>query len=118
MTSFNFDTVVEDRVQKIAKILSHKAREYAADEDRFHNFNTAARIDNTYPERALKGMWMKHLVSVFDLIDWAEAASHKITGELIDEKIGDAINYLILLEGMLLQRKETEKIRMEKRRKG
>ena len=47
---------------------------------------------------------LKHEVSVLDLVEWSESEPTRITEELIDEKIGDNINYLILLEGMLKHR--------------
>jgi len=97
----DFNEVVEARIEKIRKVLANKAGEYAKNDDRYHNFNTAARILGTTPEKALKGMLVKHEVSVMDLIDWAENCPEKLTSGLIDEKIGDNINYLILLEGML-----------------
>jgi hypothetical protein len=99
-----FDGLVNQRLIKIRNILSSKAFEYAKDSDRFHNFNVAARIANTTPEKALKGMMLKHEVSVMDLIEWADSCPEKLTAEMIDEKIGDNINYLILLEGMLKKR--------------
>jgi hypothetical protein len=96
-----FDLVLKHRIEKITSILASKASEYAADTDRYHNFNVAAKMDDETPEQALKGMWKKHLVSVFDLIAWTKDCPERITEALIDEKIGDAINYLVLLEGML-----------------
>ena len=103
MNADQFNQVVDNRCNEIKRILTKKAGEYATDSDRFHNFNVAARIANTTPERALKGMMLKHEVSVMDLIEWADIAPEKLTEALIDEKIGDNINYLLLLEGLLLQ---------------
>jgi len=100
----DFNEIVERRCEKIRKVLTAKAKEYATDINRFHNFEVAGRIDGETPEKALWGMFKKHLVSVMDLIDWCEGKENKITEYLIDEKIGDAINYLILLEGMLQRR--------------
>jgi hypothetical protein len=100
----NFNDLVKERCEKIVSVLASKEKEYAAGEDRFHNFNVAGRISDCSPEKALKGMWMKHIVSVFDLIDWADSDPEKLTSDLIDEKIGDSVNYLILLEGMLKDR--------------
>jgi hypothetical protein len=97
----SFNDIVKERCSKIESVLASKAKEYASDEDRFHNFNVAGRISDCSPEKALKGMWMKHIVSVFDLIDWADSDPEKLTSDLIDEKIGDSVNYLVLLEGML-----------------
>lgn len=99
-----FDLVRGARCKKIEVILGSKAKEYATDTDRYHNFRVAARMANTTPEKALKGMMLKHEVSVNDLIEWSESAPERITEELIDEKIGDNINYLILLEGLLRER--------------
>ncbi|HSH25907.1 MAG TPA: hypothetical protein VLA13_10280 [Massilibacterium sp.] len=42
-------------------------------------------------------MATKHLVSVIDMVESNEVHDP----EYIDEKIGDMINYLILLEGIL-----------------
>jgi len=88
--------------------LIHKAEEYATDGDRYHNFNVAGKILGATPERALIGMWMKHLVSVLDLVEWIDFRPEKLNEEIINEKIGDAINYLILLEGMLNRRVKKE----------
>lgn len=99
MDKNTFDKVVEARLQKISSVLGSKAKEYAR-ADRFYNLKRAAEIMRTTPEHALLGMWSKHLVSVIDLIEGTLPA----TVGTIDEKIGDAINYLILLEGMLLEK--------------
>lgn len=69
-----FDEIVDERCRKIKVILSSKAEEYATEQDRFHNFEIAARKRGITPERALEGMMLKHDVSVMDLIDWVELA--------------------------------------------
>lgn len=99
-----FNNVLDNRLFKIQKVLKEKAKEYSSDNDRYHNFNLAARIADVTPERALFGMMLKHWTSVMDLIDWADDYNKMLTTELIDEKIGDTINYLILLEGLLYAR--------------
>ena len=103
MNAEQFNKIVDARCDKIKATLTKKAGEYASDTDRFHNFTVAARMIDTTPEKALKGMMLKHEVSVMDLIEWADVAPEKLTEALIDEKIGDNINYLLLLEGLLLQ---------------
>ena len=94
-----FDTVCRERLDKIQSILLAKGKEYAKEGDRYHNFKVAARVLGTTQEKALLGMMIKHWVSILDIIEepgnWSD--------EVIDEKIGDMINYLILLEGMLLE---------------
>ena len=94
-----FDKVCNKRLEKIKSVLLAKGKEYAKDGDRYHNFNVAARVLGSSREKALLGMMMKHYVSIIDIIDNPCAWSD----EIIDEKIGDMINYLILLEGMLLE---------------
>lgn len=105
MNNDDFNKLVEVRIAKTREVLFQKNKEYSSDTDRLHNFKVAARIGSKEesPERALLGMWRKHLVSVFDLIDAADRG--EITYEGVrDEKIGDAINYLILLEALLYER--------------
>ncbi len=100
MNSLKFNDIVEQRVESIRSVLVKKGAEYATAHDRFHNFRVAARMNDTTPVKALKGMMLKHEVSVDDLI----YNRCELTKELIEEKIGDNINYLILLEGLLKEK--------------
>lgn len=99
-----FNAILQERWDKIQNTLAYKAEEYATDKDRFHNFKVAGRIGNKTPEQALKGMMLKHEVSVQDMIGWSQTAPEKITRALIDLKLGDNINYLLLLEGLFRER--------------
>ena len=107
MTADDFQIILKRRLKLTENVLGYKAKEYSNDEDRFHNFNVAARWDAESPERALWGMLKKHLVSVQDIVNTIESgtgdAISEISRERIDEKIGDCINYLILLEGIMLE---------------
>ena len=100
MTDKEFDGLIENRIQSIRTVLKSKQEEYAIVSDRFHNFRVAARLENTTPMKALLGMRVKHEVSIRDLVDGNMLLSEK----LIEEKIGDSINYLILLEGLLKEK--------------
>ena len=102
MTPKEFDKVVENRIDQIKKVLAAKAQEYSSDNDRFHNFKVAARIKNCTPEQALHGMMLKHEVSIIDLI--LNPESPNLREDIVNEKIGDMIDYLILLEGLFLER--------------
>ena len=104
-----FEEVMETRLDKIAEVLSAKRKEYATEKSRYHNFEVAARKMGCTPEQALMGIKVKHDVSVDDLVEWAATGDTRLTVELIDEKIGDSVNYLILLEGMLKRRIESGK---------
>ncbi len=96
----DFNIILEERLQKIEEVLGSKAKEYARGKNRYHNFTVAGQMASCTPAQALYGMMLKHMVSVRDLIQ-DHAAGRPLTYDLIDEKIGDHINYLILLEGML-----------------
>ena len=101
-----FNQILKRRMELIEEVLGAKAQEYASNTDRYHNFRVAARMLNTIPEKALIGMLVKHLVSVFDIINSLDGCVRHttLTKELVDEKIGDSINYLVLLEGLLRER--------------
>lgn len=99
MTESQFNAILCERVSKIKATLSHKAKEYAK-EDRLYNFKRSASILGITSEKALLGMFVKHLVSVLDLVE----GTLPLTEEIIDEKIGDSVNYLILLEALLKEK--------------
>jgi hypothetical protein len=98
MNGKDFNEILARRIQEIGRVLDSKAQEYAIG-DRLYNFKRAASILRITPGRALLGMFIKHLVSVMDLVD----GSIPNTKAMRDEKIGDAINYLILLEAILTE---------------
>ena len=100
----DFEDCVVSRTEKTRATLIAKAEEYATSSNRFHNFDVAARILDCTPEKALEGMLLKHIVSILDLIEWSNSDKLKITEEIVDEKVGDTINYLILLEGLFRRR--------------
>jgi hypothetical protein len=95
MNAEQFDEILQNRLESIRQTLGAKAQEYAS-EDRLYNFKRSARIGKETPEEALWGMARKHLVSVIDMVE------HRImpTEHMVNEKIGDMINYLVLLEAV------------------
>ena len=99
MTKKEFDNVVEQRIKKIRTVLKDKQAEYAPGDDAFHNFKEAGRILGTSPEMALMGFMSKHLTSLLDMAKGQQV----MTKANIDEKCGDVVNYLILLEGIMLE---------------
>lgn len=101
MTKDHFNQILEARLEKTKKVLYAKADEYAR-EDRLHNFKRGAKVrgnGRTQAEVCLDYL-TKHLVSVLDLVDDCAAGRLEKVALLKDEKIGDAINYLILLEAI------------------
>jgi hypothetical protein len=105
MNNTDFEKILDTRIKAIRETLAGKAKEYAS-ADRLYNFKRAAEIDQTTPEAALKGMWLKHVVSVLDLISGKlERSEH-----MINEKIGDSVNYLILLEAVLKEKLNSQPV--------
>ena len=105
MNSRDFNHIVQSRLERIQSLLTAKAAEYAPpDSDRLHNFKRAGEMLNCTPEQALIGMWTKHVISILDIVNGL-AKGETYTTDLINEKIGDAINYLILLEALLKEKK-------------
>lgn len=103
MKTSEFDEVVKRAIDRSLNVLVYKAQEYAREDDRLHNFNRGAEIAGETREKVLKGFFLKHLVSVFDIIDDIEKG--KIPSRAyVDEKLGDSINYLLLLEASLVNR--------------
>jgi hypothetical protein len=98
MTHDEFNVILEERIAKMRSVLTKKAKEYA-NEDRLHNFKRAGALRNESPDDSLLGMLVKHWVSIEDLVTWSGETDKAV----INEKVGDAINYLVLLEAVLLE---------------
>lgn len=103
MTPELFNQILENRLDKTRSVLSSKAKEYAVGADRLSNFKRAGAMLKQAPEQALIGMWTKHIISILDIVD--EIDNGKIpTIEILEEKITDAVSYLILLEALMCER--------------
>ncbi len=102
MTSDDFNTLLESRISKIKDTLCKKAGEYASNEDRLYNFKRGACVLSTTPAECLLGYMTKHFVSVLDMVRDSNKGK-PLSRDRIDEKIGDLINYIILLEAVLVE---------------
>jgi len=98
-----FEMIVEERISQIRKTLAFKGEEYATSKDRLHNFKRAGRLRECTPEDALIGFFMKQFTSVLDMVDAIETQDFSV--EYVNEKLGDCINYLILLEALIEERR-------------
>jgi hypothetical protein len=97
MNSKRFKEVLQRRLELTSKVLDFKGQEYSSADNKLHNFEKAARISGQTREQALKGMLLKHEVSISDIIEKTSQGEYP-SQAVIDEKIGDIINYYILLE--------------------
>lgn len=104
MTREDFSNRVEKRIDLVRQSLLTKHKEYAKDDNVFRNFDEAAgglSLHGTSAE-VLWSYMTKHLVSIKDIV----ADNKPVDPAVVSEKIGDVINYLILLEAMLNQQGE------------
>ena len=114
MNNTEFEKIITEQFDSCRGTLLKKAEEYADDTDRLHNFKIAAKLQGVTPLTALGGMMAKHTVSVYDLIRRHENG-FEIKKEMWDEKIGDIINYLLLMQGLLAEeRHKDDKVSINK----
>ena len=104
MTREDFSRRVEKRIDLVRQSLLTKHKEYAKDDNVFRNFDEAAGGLSLHGSSAevLWSYMTKHLVSIKDIV----ADNKPVDTAVVSEKIGDIINYLILLEAMLNQQGE------------
>jgi len=103
LTSAEFQEATDTIFSSCKDLLGEKAKQYSRDDDRFYNFNRSAEMLRCSPQKALLGMWIKHLCFIFDVIEQGLPFSEKFT-----ESIQDSINYHILLWAYLRHMKGVE----------
>jgi hypothetical protein len=91
-----FNEIFEQRVQQSRDTLVAKSKEYATVGDRLHNFKVGAEFMGCTQEYYALSLATKHLVSIRDMV-----LTGNIDRGMIDEKLGDAVNYMILIEAIL-----------------
>lgn len=99
MNRKEFEDVIQHRLQRIKDVMIDKNKEYSSDDNVFYNFERSGEINRCSRREALWDMASKHLVSIIDMVEGGQ----DYDPEYVEEKIGDLINYLILLEGMLYE---------------
>ena len=107
MNSKTFEEIITKQIDICKSVLIDKAKQYADDSDRLHNFKIASVIEGCTPIQALAGMMAKHTVSVYDLCRQHDIGL-AIPPELWEEKITDSINYLLLLKAVLAEPEDNE----------
>lgn len=106
MNAEEFELVFDHEVDRSRQVLVEKAKEYAADGDRMHNFYKAAHLDDETPEQALWGFLKKHIISLADMVKSGDDYPLAVW----DEKLGDFLNYGFLLKALVVdQLPEDEK---------
>ena len=99
ITQAEFNLVLEKQMERCVSTLQKKKKEYTGDsQDRLIAFKVAATMQGCKPERALAGMMVKHIVSLYDM---CYADNQVFDMAVWDEKITDTLNYLFLLKGIV-----------------
>ena len=99
-----FITLLEKIFDRTRQVLARKRNEYIHNQDVFSSFKKGTQMSfHSMPEKVAWEYACKHLESIKSMLDNIDKGQEP-DAELINEKFGDAINYLILIEGMLKDR--------------
>jgi len=96
VTHSDFESLLSKRLETTREVLTAKNKEYVPrDADMLANFKLGAAMQGISAAACCRGYMTKHLASIMSLIDTDTPLA------VWQEKIGDAINYLILLEAIV-----------------
>ena len=107
MTEQRFDKVVEEVCEQVKQTLLIKAKEYRRQNNPFHNFDVGSQRSGLIREKVLDGFLLKHEISIADMTN--DLVDGKLpTKELLDEKFGDNIIYLIIKKASIIDKIEQD----------
>ena len=98
-----FNQLLKEMLEETERVLSSKALEYASGIDRLHNFKKAAELGDCTPLRAAWLMCNKHIVSISDMVSQKEWGDATYEMSMWKEKLGDARNYLYLMQAIIAE---------------
>ena len=98
MNQNKFQEIVVEQMNRCKNTLIKKGIEYDCEtSDRLRSFKRGAVILNMTPKQVLTGYLNKHIISIYDMC----SSDKKYPVEQWNEKITDAINYLLLLRALI-----------------
>ena len=107
MTEKRFDKVVEEICEQVKQTLLVKAKDYRRNNNVFHNFDEGSKRTGLIREKVLDGFLLKHEISIADMTN--DLVDGKLpTKELLDEKFGDNIIYLIIKKASIIDKIEQD----------
>jgi len=105
MNLSRFKCLLQGVFNRTESVFNKKRNEYSHDQDVFANLrNGVAFSIHDEPEQVAYEYACKHLESIQSMIK--KLPDELPSEKLINEKFGDAINYLIIIEGLLKERCE------------
>ena len=104
MNRLDFETITTELLEKTKEIRTHKGNEYSNNADVFKSFNDLSTASCTRYD-VLRIFLAKHISAIntacASLNGSVDAQTLEGLSEPIEGRISDAINYLLLLHGML-----------------
>ena len=104
MTLSKFNEIFNKQIEHCREVLSVKGNEYVFNGDRLEHFKKSAAEQETRPKQALWGMASKHFTSLGSMCK----AENEFHSKIWNEKITDAMNYLLLLWALVLEEAESD----------
>lgn len=90
-------SAIQNQMMTCEEILAKKFKEYGNHEDPFWHFERSAGLLGGTRELALMHLFAKHLTCIVEMAEDPDSYS----GDQWDEKLTDAINYLLILSAMV-----------------
>ena len=103
MNSAKMDAVIEATMYEVVDMSRKGRSEYTHNENVFDNFQRVAKLTGIDQERALMIYMLKHIDGI---ANWVKG--HRSQRESVHGRILDAIVYLCLLRGMVIEREQEE----------
>lgn len=100
MTDNPMMAAIYEQMRRCENILAEKFKDYGNHEDPFWHFNRAAKLLEQTPQQVLMTLFSKHLTCIVEMAKDPHASS----SARWEEKITDAINYLLILSSMVSAR--------------
>lgn len=101
MNNNKFTEVVLGIVDECKELLIKKGEDYSTDKDRISHFKDAERFTSLSRWQVWEALFFKHIQGIRTYMK----SGRKGLNEDIHHRIRDAINYLIILEAMLVEEK-------------
>lgn len=106
LTALTWQELIKNTLETICRISDTKGIEYRHDnDDRLDNFKRVAQATGTTPEQCLHVYLSKHMDAISNFIRRGANPSKQLS-EPIEGRIDDAIVYLLLLKGMVLEKRK------------
>jgi hypothetical protein len=116
MKASAFNGIVKGTIKTIKNLEQSKGNDYAGKEDRLANFKELEHI-GLAPENTCMVHLQKHYGTIQRYVDKLTSGQDSQMSQPVEERIDDAILYLILLKGLIQERQELASSRDSRKRK-